>query len=670
MSKPTGLNRYFKPAPKEKQVTPEPPRRAPSPPHEYTLADNDTIAFLVMFRSRFSDAFPKSLPHYGPQDIERGVSGDLPDEGIEKYLCALLGLVLNRKKDVEYVEDTGLRLGSSNNVQAWSLWKGIGRRTLHEPHTVAHGLGRREPFAWRAVLQQHVSSRASTQWPSPYQICVNIFQLDLLRALVMWSLNQSEAVQAIIKESWKQTRRDDDKNQPRSVQPWFSDSYRRRFWLIEGQEDSFFRVYRENDGKTSKSNTWFSVAGSIDEINALADKFTEEGTQNGRLNADKLRGAIPRFEQGEDKRKRREYRQSRKAAWTRPAPGFSLYEGRTRGKRARYTFDDEEDYITDGTRRSTRNATPVDAGPVVTASGRQVKSRVGGMYGESLSSDQRQVSNYNSGIGEPEGDDSDDVMPASSPTGRSQRAARAKPAVSNARERYDGDEDMESDSDDAPEEGDEWSGDENEPDDDDESEGEMSEDDGIGQGDLSDDEGDAQKSLVVRLSYRRNLTPVPPSSRARTPLESNPAAVSVPLANGFGGDATSEALPHHLRLPQQQDQLSGNDAPLQNGQEPSSMLKVDEATEQHPAGDTQESLQDVNVTTNAPGDAGPTQAQSNAQPPGFQPPRPVASSLKTLTPPSSLPETAKDPFHDIVPAVEKPQTQQQYQLQPQSMDVS
>ena len=101
MSKPKGLDRYFKPAPK-KEVTPEPPRREPSPPHEYTLADNDAIAFLVMFRSRFHDAFPKSLPHYGPQDIERGVTGDLPDEGVERYLCALLGLVLNRKKDVEY----------------------------------------------------------------------------------------------------------------------------------------------------------------------------------------------------------------------------------------------------------------------------------------------------------------------------------------------------------------------------------------------------------------------------------------------------------------------------------------------------------------------------------------------------------------------------------------
>jgi hypothetical protein len=57
-----------------------------------------------MFRSRFHNVFPKSLPHYGPQDIERGIDGHLPGEYVEKLLCALLGLVLNRKKDIEYAQ--------------------------------------------------------------------------------------------------------------------------------------------------------------------------------------------------------------------------------------------------------------------------------------------------------------------------------------------------------------------------------------------------------------------------------------------------------------------------------------------------------------------------------------------------------------------------------------
>jgi hypothetical protein len=151
----TGLNRYFKPAPKGKQTTPEPPRRAPSPPHEYTLADNDAISFLVMFRSRFSDAFPKSLPHYGPQDIERGVSDELPDDGVEKLLCALLGLVLNRKKDVECVGFYRHPQVHTDTVQARTLQSSTRRRDLYQPQSVANSLGRREPSTWRKILQQH-----------------------------------------------------------------------------------------------------------------------------------------------------------------------------------------------------------------------------------------------------------------------------------------------------------------------------------------------------------------------------------------------------------------------------------------------------------------------------------------------------------------------------------
>jgi hypothetical protein len=128
MPQPTGLNRYFKPTPKPDPIkapsSPPLPKRPASPPHEYVLADNADIAvsaseragfawnlewqltasaqqFIVMFRSRFNHVFPKSLPHYGPQDIENGVTDAVPGDHIERLLCALLGLVLNRKKEVE-----------------------------------------------------------------------------------------------------------------------------------------------------------------------------------------------------------------------------------------------------------------------------------------------------------------------------------------------------------------------------------------------------------------------------------------------------------------------------------------------------------------------------------------------------------------------------------------
>lgn len=54
-----------------------------------------------MFRSRFSDAFPKSLPNFGPQELERGIVSNQPGELVEQFLCALLGLLLNRKQDVK-----------------------------------------------------------------------------------------------------------------------------------------------------------------------------------------------------------------------------------------------------------------------------------------------------------------------------------------------------------------------------------------------------------------------------------------------------------------------------------------------------------------------------------------------------------------------------------------
>lgn len=524
MSKPTGLDRYFKPAPKKKSATPEPPPRPPSPPHEYTLADNDAIAFLVMFRSRFSDAFPKSLPHLGPQDIEQGIIGDTIGDGVERFLCALLGLVLNRKKDVE---------------------RGRYNRALED--AIAENRGQ-WPTAWAGKNPLAGENNFNSMNPEE--------RLVLLRYLVLWSLNQSEVVQALLKESYKQTRRDDDKNQPRSVQPWFSDSHRRRFWLIEGQEDSHFRIYRENDGKIAKSNTWFSVAGTVDELNALADKFTEEGTLNARMNADKLRSAIPRFEAGDEKRRRRDYRQLQKARFSRPEQGFSLYEGRTRGKRAKYTFDDGEDIFDSdamSTRRSTRNASPSDSGPVVTASGRQVKPRVGGVYGESLSTDQRQEHDYNASMSQADAtEDSGDEMPATAPNGRPMRSARAKPTKSavSSRERYgDGNDDMDTESDEPQSEGQEWSGDENEPDDE-ESDGDDMADE-VSEDELVADEGDMQRSLVVQLRYRPKKTPVPPSSRARTP------AMDANVTGKPQGDDTTVDQQHES-APQSQHGLGGS----------------------------------------------------------------------------------------------------------------
>ena len=177
------------------------------------------------------------------------------------------------------------------------------------------------------------------------------------------------------------TRHEDDLNVGLSVQPWGTDGDKRRYYLIEGNDDTHFRVYRESN-PAGHTRTWWSVAGNIEELKVLAKKLEKnDGGPKARALAKRIANSIPRFEATEEKRRRREYRIMRKEQFKRPEPGLSLYEGRTRGKRMKYTFsDDEDDFYTDSTatRRSTRNTrnhTPAEpAGPITTASGRQVRA--------------------------------------------------------------------------------------------------------------------------------------------------------------------------------------------------------------------------------------------------------------------------------------------------------
>ncbi|KAH7329215.1 hypothetical protein B0I35DRAFT_38931 [Stachybotrys elegans] len=346
--KKTGILKFFPKLSQQppKEASPPPRKREPSPPHEYVLADNPDIAFIVMFRSRFNDAFPKSLAHFGPQELERDVVGQLPGDRAEHFLCALLGLLLNRKQDVK---------------------PGHYGRALED--AIASHKNQWAP-AWKD--KSPLSGGATFNSMNPTE------RLTLLRTLILWSMSSSEAVKGLINQAYKQNRHDDDLNQPRSVQPWGSDGDKRRYFLIEGQDDTAFRVYRESN-PAGTNRTWWSVAGTIDELKALAEKLeTNDGGPKAKKLSQKIMQAIPRFEAGEEKRKRRDYRQMRKEQFKRPEPGFSMYEGRTRGKRMKYTYSDDEDIFgSDSTnRRSTRNTgttTPAEPGPVTTSSGRQVR---------------------------------------------------------------------------------------------------------------------------------------------------------------------------------------------------------------------------------------------------------------------------------------------------------
>ncbi|KAI0533403.1 hypothetical protein GGR58DRAFT_115688 [Xylaria digitata] len=350
-----GILKFFHKVPKgakpaaEPERTPSPPprKRSPSPPHDYVLADNSDIAFIVMFRSRFNEALPKSLANFGPQELERDITESIPGERVEHFLCVILGLLLNRKQDVKPGHyNRALEDAISSHKNQWArIWED------------------RNPLSGGKTF--------TTMNPTE--------RLTLLRTLVLWTLSSSEVIKGIINQSYKQNRHEDDLNQPLSVQPWGADSDRRRYFLVEGLDDTHFRVYRESN-PAGFNRTWWSVAGSIDELNVLCDKLqTVDGGPKAKKLAQKMQAAIPRFEATEEKRKRREYRLMRKEQFKRPEPGFSTYEGRTRGKRMKYTYSDDEDFYSDSTtRRSTRNTgthTPAEpTGPVTTASGRQIKA--------------------------------------------------------------------------------------------------------------------------------------------------------------------------------------------------------------------------------------------------------------------------------------------------------
>lgn len=351
------------------------------------------------------------------------------------------------------------------------------------------------------------------------------------------------------------------------MQPWFSDSWRRKYYLIEGREDSEFRLYRENDSKLKKTNVWFSVAGTIDEAKILADKLETDMANNaGKLIADKIRMAVPRWEAGEEKRRKRDYRMARKAAFTRPEPGFSLYEGRTRGKRIRYDYDGiGEDYDGDSSRAASGRSTPFDEGrPVVTASGRQVKSRLGGMYGETMLTDQRKEADRERDANSA---DTDEMVGRN---GRPIRSSIPSKRAAASRGRYADGLESESETDAEPEQdGDDWSGNEDEPDDEDEPEAEDSQE---SEDELMEDDDNLDQessSLVVKLKYTKSpeqgSAPVIPNGISgafpvRSPVKQQVQLVQpqMPREEVSGHNATTEKLTQQSEMNgTQNDELNG-----------------------------------------------------------------------------------------------------------------
>jgi hypothetical protein len=188
-----------------------------------------------------------------------------------------------------------------------------------------------------------------------------------------------------------------------------------------------------------------------------------------------------------------------------------MYEGRTRGKRMKYTYsegEDDDNSTSDagealGTRRSTRNV-GMPTGPQVTSSGRQVRTRFGNLYGsagENSASRQSPATERS--------DTSEDI------DGRPSRSGGTLDAWANGKAHVEGYNEVDEmdEEDDAVSSGEEWHG-EDEMDDRPEDEDE----------DLSEasDEDMEPRSLVVKLQYKKAETSISQPLRPATPRKDNP----------------------------------------------------------------------------------------------------------------------------------------------------
>lgn len=245
----------------------------------------------------------------------------------------------------------------------------------------------------------------------------------------------------------------------------------------------------------------------------------------------------------------------RKEQFKRPEPGFSLYEGRTRGKKMKYTYSDDEDvFTTDSTtRRSTRNTgtnTPVETGPLTTASGRQIKAptRLNPTTGSSAP-------------GSVQGDTSEVEKETSvGPTGRPRRSAAVNHGTSGwaepkktSRHNADGDSEEESEAEFGDDEEDV---DEHVPEESDE-EDELDEDEAMADDDLEEQ----NQSLVVKLSVtppklRNVLEPtvqagnkLPTPSSDKGVEESRPSGETVEMEDAPAATPSKEPQPTAQQSP-------------------------------------------------------------------------------------------------------------------------
>ncbi|KAK9325056.1 hypothetical protein V1517DRAFT_254718 [Lipomyces orientalis] len=322
------------------------------------------ISVLVMFRVKFSELY-HGVSDLGPQDFEESIVAEKPSYDVDAFMCRTLSLVLNRKKYIE-------------------------------------------PGHSSRAIEEAISSHGSAYWgpqnhTGPFVRGYTFVALDwegrleFLLALVHWSLISSDAVRKILSKGYSGNRSEDDRNCDLAVPPIGMDSERRRYYLVEGLNDTRFRLFRETNPRKRYVN-WTPVASTHDELHEFIEDLKRSDTsRHAKALIENLKAQLPRLEAGEQKRKRQIYRIQRKQIQdetTAVAAEYGgMYRGRTRGKRVNYNAaegDQElDEYLEDDGqgrrqgRSSTRRSSPgTDSSAVVytTASGRASRRPVIGAF--------------------------------------------------------------------------------------------------------------------------------------------------------------------------------------------------------------------------------------------------------------------------------------------------
>ncbi|KTW25720.1 hypothetical protein T552_03332 [Pneumocystis carinii B80] len=319
------------------------------------------IAYIVAFRNRFSQLF-EGIPDLGPQDIERGILGE-PEalDKIVELLCRLVTLCLNRKRAVQ----------SKHFSRALSESVDVHIKHLDPSWCGYNPLHRENGF---------------------YSLCSSD-KLKLLCCLVDWCLMSSEVVRSFIDENYK-NRASDDKRNALLVHPLGKDGKNRKLWLIEGNGiyllsffgfnqilDTPFRVYRETKSRSGFVK-WKSIAGTADELRQYALSLSNDSSLNAIALVPKiLEQVCPRVEKAQIRRDKLEANRARLASLNIES---TLLGMRTRGKRIKYTFSDNDDSDNDIRTSSFKDKDCFDSNNKsiqYTASGRMIRRPKRGDYG-------------------------------------------------------------------------------------------------------------------------------------------------------------------------------------------------------------------------------------------------------------------------------------------------